>query len=335
MKPHEQTLLDRYLDCTLSDAEAAELQQLLRESPQARRRLRDMAAIDAKLTELAAGCSATVDLLCSELASAPRVERTVCAPAITRAVTPIAALISLRSLSGVCVGLLIGVVCSSMAWAYTVPHWRPSLAKFISLIEESFESTERLAVTGLPLETDVWSGDYSQITGQVDQVRPADGVRMLRVLRADYEGKMPADGYIGEVYRLVDIRHFHPSTADGGSVIRVSARFNSIALPSDDIYHCSLSVYALDQETATGGATLDASHLAAMSLATTQRNCEILDSDPATWQASSTEMLIPPGTDHLLLRFAIGHGGRDRNLNMVTFAGHFIDDIRVSLMRRN
>ena len=59
MKPQDQTLLDRYLDGTLSEVEAVELQHLLRASPDARRQLRDMAAIDAKLTELAAGCPAT------------------------------------------------------------------------------------------------------------------------------------------------------------------------------------------------------------------------------------------------------------------------------------
>lgn len=325
MNAGDEKLLERYLDGRLTDAEAVQLRELLRSSAQARRRLRDLATIDAKLTELAAGCPAATDLLCSD-------SRAKAAPVFNAPADSLAtARVALRPLSGVILGLVVGIVCSSMAWAYSVPRWKPRSDKLIGLIEETFELNSQIQPKGVPARPDVWSGDYAELTGPVADVQPASGNRMVRLLRADYEGKPVRGGYIAEIYRLVDVRSFDSAIEAGESVIQVAARFNSIVAPMTEEYHGSLSIYALDRETATSGATQDgAANLASLALATSHRNCEILDRDPSTWQDSFTELRLPAGTEYLLLRFAIAHGRREHLSSTDVFGGHFIDDVRVA-----
>jgi anti-sigma factor RsiW len=63
MKQAELDLLHGYLDGTISDVDFAELQSLLRESAEARRTLRALATVDAKLQELAGLSERTMELL--------------------------------------------------------------------------------------------------------------------------------------------------------------------------------------------------------------------------------------------------------------------------------
>lgn len=63
MKPDELDLLNGYLTGAISDADFAKLQPLLRESAEARRTLRALATVDAKLQELSALNGRTMELL--------------------------------------------------------------------------------------------------------------------------------------------------------------------------------------------------------------------------------------------------------------------------------
>ncbi len=63
MEQDELDLLHAYLDGTISDTDFARLQALLRENVEARRTLRGLATVDAKLQELGALSTRTGELL--------------------------------------------------------------------------------------------------------------------------------------------------------------------------------------------------------------------------------------------------------------------------------
>lgn len=71
MREEEIHLLDGWLDGSIDDAELPQLQTLLRDSAEARRMLRSLCAVEAKLTECAAANVAMPDL---KRASLPRIE---------------------------------------------------------------------------------------------------------------------------------------------------------------------------------------------------------------------------------------------------------------------
>ncbi len=167
------------------------------------------------------------------------------------------------------------------------------------------------------------------------EVQPASGRRMLRFVGADYAGKPNPGGYIGDIYRLIDVRGYRPELASGDAVVQVSARFNAAPFPDDQTYRCSISLFAFDQATAIDNSSQAIPTLIDRALATTRRSNDLLDHDSHTWQKVSADLRLPPDTDFLLLRIAIGHGNATRKSpGHETFAAHFADGVQVSLTRR-
>ena len=203
------------------------------------------------------------------------------------------------------------------------------------LLAESFESTPPPTAGGVPIVADVWSGDFTELVEAQSGVQPASARRMLRFLRADYAGKPNPGGYISEVYRLLDVRGRRRELVEGDGVVQVSALFNAAPFAADEKYHYSLSMFALNQETATDGTTRNGSAMLDQCLASTRRSNDLLDHDSQTWQKMSAELRLPPNTDFLLLRISVAHGGRSReSQGHEKFTAHYADDVRVVFARR-
>jgi hypothetical protein len=128
---------------------------------------------------------------------------------------------SWRQLTAVAAGLFIGLFGASVVWGYVGPY----AGKVVTLLQESFESGPPPLTTGIPVEAGHWSGDYSQVVGEYRGVKPAGGRKMLRFLRSDYEGKPTRDGFIGDVFRIIDVSGPEYDVARGDACVSVEARF--------------------------------------------------------------------------------------------------------------
>ena len=67
--------------------------------------------------------------------------------------------------------------------------------------------------------------------------------------------------------------------------------------------------------------------------------CRPLDCDVNTWQNAFTRLLLPPGTEMVLLKVSFSpNAASGESLSPapdhVTFAGHFVDDVRASVSIR-
>jgi hypothetical protein len=175
----------------------------------------------------------------------------------------------------------------------------------------------------------VWSGDECDVVGPEQGVQPADGGRMLRMVGANFEGKECRDGYIADMHRLIDLRPFRDAIAAGHSMVQVSSLFNAAVFPEREAYFCSIALHALDAATAGALSNERLSELSDTSLAMTSKNMPGLDRDPATWQVARNALILPPGTDFLLVRLGISHQNPAQRRD--TFPGHFIDGVQVSL----
>ena len=235
-----------------------------------------------------------------------------------------------RPLTAAAAGLVIGLFSASLVLAYV----GPSRGKVVTLLNESFESGPAPLVTGVPLQAGGWSGDYSEVVGAQQEVKPESGRKMLRFLRADYEGKAEPEGsYVADVYQLIDLRSYRGEFADGGAVAQLSAGLNAFAFPEGEQYVGSLSLTALDTEMALNGSTRTAQTLDSDYLAMTSGGRLRLDRDPATWQQMKSELRLPQNTDFILIHIGVARGPKSQ-MNP-TFAGHFLDDVRVTLVRRS
>lgn len=227
-------------------------------------------------------------------------------------------------------GLLVGMIVTSAAWVYAGS--RRTAEESVSLLVEGFEAGPVPRAAGIPLQAGVWSGDVSAIVDAEQHVAPAAGRRMLRLLRADTEGKPNPAGYVGDLYRLVDVRPQRSQIDEGSAVARLSVNFNAAAFPEHEKYQCSIFLYALDAQTATDGTTRAGGGLANDALAFSRSRRLTLDRDPQTWQPLAGELRLPPGTDFVLVRIGVGHANPGQR--RPDFPGQYLDDIRLVLVRQ-
>jgi len=312
--PHFTRLIHAHLDGALTAEEQQEFDQRLCSSESARKQFWEMAALHGALHETAKTAWPTTPETAPPAASL-RLNRTTW--------------FQWRPLTAAAAGIVLGVFCTSAVFGYVAF----SLGKVITLLQESFESGPAPLVTGAPIEAGRWSGNFTEVVGGQQGVSPESGTKMLRFLRADFEGKVKPEGsYISDVYRLIDLRPYRRDFADGGAVVQLSAAFNAFEFPAEEAFRCSVLLYALDAETAMNGSTRIGEKLLTDCLAMARNSHLKLDRDPATWQRLNAELRLPPNTDFIFIRIALAHANQAQR--RVTFDGHYLDGVRLTLARR-
>jgi hypothetical protein len=316
MTDSERQLVDLYLDGVLPESEHALLFQRLETDPEA-------------LVYLASRTQLNVDLRRSFK------RRKLQQMAVAGAATSMARQtrlpwLSWRPLTAAAAGIVFGMFCTSVVFGFGAR----SVEKVVSLLQESFESGPAPLVTGMPQVVNLWSGDYSEIVEKFEGVKPKDGTKIARVLRSDYDGKTSSKpSKQGDLMRVVDVRPLLREANGGEVVITLSALFNAAPFPDAEHYDGMVTLYALGQLGSTEESLLEDA------LAHSHGGCRSLDRDPVTWQSASARLLLPPGTERVLLKVSFSPmpaSGKSQSPlpDHVTFAGHFVDDVRASVSIR-
>lgn len=315
--PEVHALIQACLDGSSTPAEAERLNDLLRADPAARDAYLQAADLHACMAVDEQLWVEQPALTPADAAAAPR------DGAVRPSRRPVAGLGRLLAMAAVA-GVAVGLGGASLVFAYVTPlAWKPIL-----LLDEGFErgpapvSREEVLADGL------WSGDHAEVVGAERGVKPRDGRGMLRMLRADYEGKQADDGYSADLYRLIDL-HSHRDLIDAGNTrVRVLMPFNAFAFPAHEKYSGAVVIYALDEAGATGGPVRVAT-LGAEALAMARKSIGACDRNPATWQVAHHELRLPPGTTSVLVHLAVAHGSVAQRRE--SFEGHYLDGVRVQL----
>ena len=233
-----------------------------------------------------------------------------------------------RPLTAVAAGILFGLFGASMVFGVG-GRWTE---KVTSLFRESFESGPAPLVTGVPQQPNQWSGDFSELVGEQQGVKPAHGTKMIRMLRADFEGKSVTKmSTYGDLRKIVDVRPFTRETNGGEIVLSASALFNAANFPEAERYVGMVTLYAVDEMGYTE------KNLLKESLA---HSCSgpglTLDRNPATWESLSARLQLPAGTQFVVVKVSVCRITKNKEPlsslpNPVRFAAHFVDDVRASI----
>ena len=235
-----------------------------------------------------------------------------------------------RPLTAAAAGLVIGLFSASMVFGFGAR----SVEKVISLLQESFESGPAPLVKGIPQYVNLWSGDYLEVVEKYEGLKPAQGTKMIRMLRSDFEGKASSmPNRQGDLSRIIDVRSFMRDANGGEFVMTLSALFNAGPFPDSQRYDGVVALYALGELGSTEESLMEDA------LAISNGSCNSMDRDPATWQTASTRLLLPTGTEFVMLKVSFrrwpkGSGDQPSLPDLMTFAGHFVDDVRASVTIR-
>ena len=234
---------------------------------------------------------------------------------------------SWRPLAAAAAGLVIGLFSASVVYAYVVP-----MASSIILLDDSFEGSTKVA-SKVSLEASVWRGDHAEVVGSEQDMKPENGQRMLRFLRADFQGKpRAAGGHIADVYRLIDLREHRHEFSNGGAVVQASASVNAVPFSEGERFGCAISLFAMDADSLPDSTSYIGTALENEANAMVRSNRTKLDRDPAHWQRLSTEMRLSPNTEFLVLRLHINQLFESTDASI--FTGSYADDVRVTLSSR-
>ena len=233
-----------------------------------------------------------------------------------------------RPLTAVAAGILFGLFGASMVFGVG-GRWTE---KVTSLFRESFETGPAPSVTGVPQQLNQWSGDFSELVGEQQGIKPAHGTKMIRMLRADFEGKSVTKlNTYGDLMKIVDVRPFTRETNGGEVVFSASALFNAASFPEAERYDGVVTLYAVDEIGSTE------KNLLKNSLAHTCNGLGLsLDRNPTTWESATARLQLPAGTHFVILKVSVRRMLKNKEPlstlpNPITFSGHFVDDVRASI----
>lgn len=323
-------LISAYLDEAVTGDEQAELERLLKESDAARQRFWQLAEVHGLAGDAAKAAWTEHDTehdtghafanssvgLSEATADKSTVSRLPSAPRFLT--SPLAAAV---------VGLVLGIVSTTAILAATL-----SPPKLYTIFAEDFEQTAAPLAESHPLTAGIWSGDYSKLSGATQEVTPESGTTMLRYLRADYEGRHLPDSFSSDVFHLIDVREHGSAFAAGEAVVQLTAKFNAVPFPEEEVYKCTLTIFALDE---SGNESLrDKTSISKASLAYSRSGRLLMDRDPATWQRLSNEMRVPPETQYLMIRLGMSNDTDTTGKRRDSFAGHFVDSVELVFAHR-
>jgi hypothetical protein len=235
-----------------------------------------------------------------------------------------------RPLTAMTAGVVFGLFGASVLLGFGLGGRRTE--KVTSLFQESFESGPAPLVTGVPQELNRWSGDLSEVVGEQQGVKPAHGTKMIRMLRADFEGKSVTKmNTYGDLMKIVDVRAFTRETNGGEVVLSASALFNAANFPEAERYDGVVTLYAVDEIGYTEKNLLNDS---------LAHSCSgpglSLDRNPATWESATARLQLPAGTHFVVVKVSVRRWTKNKESlstlpNPVNFSGHFVDDVRSSI----
>ena len=235
-----------------------------------------------------------------------------------------------RPVTAAAAGLALGLLSASVVFGFGAT----SFGGAMTLLRESFETGPAPLVIGVPIEAGQWSGDYSEVVGEQQGVRPGAGMKMLRFARGDFEGRSIPSSHSSDVLRLVDVRPFRSGFSDGGAVVQLTAMFNAVSFPADENFSATLTIFALDAGLVGNEKVKGENVLSTESLAYSRSSKVAMDRDPATWQKVSNELRLPADTDYLMIRMGMSNDTKSKSTRRDSFAGHFADKVQLVIARR-
>jgi len=315
--PREPVLEERLLRLLIAarddgDASAsAELNALLRASPEARR----------VLARLLVDEHAMVDCLRSHgIAS---LLGTTAPPAESSSARRTLRLWSMAA------GLIFGALCASLAFLSLNPVVRPASSVRLNVINGDFEQAGPIPANGLPTDFGIWSGDHATIVEAERGVVPHGGRRMLRFLRSD---SLLAGSRVGppnsNLFQVVDLRPYRIFVSSGQARLSWSAWFNAVLIPETDGMGFTAGLWTFSGEPAM----LPDNWSRHLYLETAKSSCAVhLDSSSLGWRKVEGAMIVPPGADFVVIEIkAMPAPGQPEDRPFV-FPGAYADDVELTL----
>ncbi len=198
MKQRIQQLVHAWQDESISADEMVELNQLLRESEEARLCFRSESEAHGVIH------AAATAFMVDEASRPSRFASTIS----TR--SPFASRLSWHAILTTSAGLLMGAFFMSVAWAFASPRMIASVERLVTFSNGGFEETVGRIPSSFPKRVGVWSGDNAVVVSTTSLGIPLTGNDSQRLLQfiepGSDEGAVNSRAISCDVFQMVDLR---------------------------------------------------------------------------------------------------------------------------------
>ncbi len=218
-----------------------------------------------------------------------------------------------RPLTAAAAGLAIGLFGASLVFGLVTP-WPPSTQ---TLLTEGFEDAAMVRDAGLPGRVGVWAGDFLAPQDAEGAVKPAEGLRMVKLTPVEKRKFSYASLFL-------DVTAYPPLDVSQSRQIEVTARFHGATPSVSDQFQIRLAAFAEDIAGARaiwiGGIV---NEQALMHVAKTVT----MDAHTRGWTTMRSTMDVPAGARLLLISLAAAAADAEGPKT-----AHYLDDVQVRLI---
>jgi hypothetical protein len=304
MKNLNQLIAD-YLDDALSEPEQTELNAWLKADPANVERFTEAVMFDQQIRTAAQARAQQLAATGFEAHVLPKAANS--RRFFSRPVTAVAA------------GIVFGMFCTSMVFAFAVPRMRLERQRVIPLFSESFEDVKAVFGRGFPNDAGGWSGDFAAVVAAEGPASPKEGQHMARLA--------PALGRkFSTAARIIDLTEFPLNSDTESRTVEVVASFHGMETNRADRNQIRFAALAETPENVKamwiGDSRLEQvlQHLG--------RTVTVKPGERG-WQTLKASMEIPAGARSLVIH--LGAGIAD---DTAPKTEHYIDDVHAQLVIR-
>ncbi|MFT5466544.1 MAG: hypothetical protein ACI8UO_001644 [Verrucomicrobiales bacterium] len=183
---------------------------------------------------------------------------------------------------------------------------------------------------GFPRQAGWWNGDACKLVphSQTGKVVPASGLMMLQFLATRSSDLPGLSGQrASELWHIVDLQPFAERVNAGEVTAKISSEFNRI--PGAPNSEFQLQLNAFRGQIIEAENYWDRKHEPTSERLASSGSTVLTDENPETWERLEATMVVPSGTDFLLVNLLAFENETDRDEN--EFEGHFADNVSLSL----
>jgi len=225
--------------------------------------------------------------------------------------------LSWRPLTAAAAGIVFGMFCTSVVFAYAVPRIRMDRHRVVPLFNERFEDVKAVFGRGFPNDADGWSGDFDAVVSTDGAISPKEGQHMARL--APIAGRK-----FCAAERIVDLAKFPLTSSTESRMVEVTASFHGIDLEWPDRNQIRLAAFAEAPKDVK--AIWNSDSRLDQVLQHLGRTVTVKPGEHG-WQTLKVSMEIPTGARSLVIH--LGAGVAD-DAGPKTL--HYIDDVRAQFV---
>jgi hypothetical protein len=220
-----------------------------------------------------------------------------------------------RPLTAAAAGIIFGMFCTSVVFAYAVPQFGLGRVLVAAFFEDGFEMPNADLRKGFPNDAGAWSGDIDGVVPGAEGVLPAEGKFMMRLAPRE-------DRAFSAMARIFDLTELFPRPSDESTAIEVSASFHGSDAGALD--RNQIRIAAFFEEPEDVRTIWNNDPRLEKALLHTARTVKMQPGDHG-WQTLKIEMEIPAGTRSLVIY--LGTGMAD---DLAPRGAHYVDDVQVN-----